>query len=56
MIRSIDYTKKRVNAGYKSIYLRNELIEQINDIAKEKDTSFNNIVVKMIEFCLQEGF
>ena len=56
MVRNIDYTKKRVNAGYKSIYLRTDLIDKINELAKEKDTSFNNIVVKMIEFCLQEGF
>ncbi len=56
MIKNIDYTRKKVSAGYKSIYLRNDLIEKIDNIAKEKDTSFNNVVVKMIEFCIQEGF
>ena len=47
-------TKKKVEAGYKTIYHKQTLIDQIDKIAKENDTSFNNVVVSMIESCLQE--
>ena len=47
-------TKKKVEAGYKTIYLKQTLIDQIDKIAKENGTSFNNVVVSMIESCLQE--
>ena len=48
-------TKKKVEAGYKTIYLPQELINQINDIAKQNETSFNNVVVSMIEQCLKDN-
>ncbi len=51
----IDFKKSKVNANYKTIYLKNEMIEKINKIANKNDTSFNNIVVNMIEYCLKEG-
>ena len=51
----IDFKKSKVNANYKTIYLKNEKIEKINKIANKNDTSFNNIVVNMIEYCLKEG-
>ena len=51
----IDFKKSKVNASYKTIYLKNETIEEINKIAKENDTSFNNIIVNMIEYCIKEG-
>ena len=51
----IDLKKSKVNANYKTIYLKNEMIEKINKIANKNDTSFNNIVVNMIEYCLKEG-
>ena len=47
-------TKKKVEAGYKTIYLRKSLIDEIERIAKENSTSFNNVVVSMIERCLEE--
>ena len=47
-------TKKKVEAGYKTIYLRQNVIEEIEKIARENDTSFNNVVVSMIERCLEE--
>ena len=47
-------TKKKVEAGYKTIYLRQNVIEEIEKIARENDTSFNNVVVSMIERCLAE--
>lgn len=51
----IDFKKSKVNASYKTIYLKNEMIDNINKIANENDTSFNNIVINMIEYCLKEG-
>lgn len=48
-------TKKKVAAGYKTIYLRQDLIDEIDLIAKNNSTSFNNVVVSMIERCLNES-
>lgn len=42
-------TKKKVQAGYKTLYITDELSEKINLLAKEYDTSFNNIVISIIE-------
>ena len=42
-------TKKKVQAGYKTLYITDELSEKINSLAKEYDTSFNNIVISIIE-------
>ena len=47
-------TRKKVEAGYKTIYLRQSLIDAVEKIAKENHTSFNNVVVSMIERCLEE--
>lgn len=47
-------TKKKVEAGYKTIYLRQDLIDKIDQIARENETSFNNVVVSMIESCLND--
>jgi len=48
-------TRKKVEAGYKTIYLRQEIIDEVEKIAAENETSFNNVVVSMIERCLEEG-
>lgn len=47
-------TRKKVEAGYKTIYLRQSLIDELEKIAQENNTSFNNVVVSMIEQCLEE--
>lgn len=47
-------TKQKVDSRYKTIYLRQSLIEEIEEIARENNTSFNNVVVSMIEQCLDE--
>ncbi len=47
-------TQKKVEAGYKTIYLRQSVIEAVEQIAKDNKTSFNNVVVSMIERCLEE--
>lgn len=48
-------TKQKVKAGYKTLYLPQALIDQIEDIAKAHGTSFNNVVVSMIRQCLRES-
>ena len=48
-------TKQKVAARSKSIYITETLIEQIEAIAKENETSFNNVVISMIEHCLAES-
>ena len=47
-------TKAKVAAVYKSIYIREELVKEIEKIAKENNTSFNNVVISMIEECLKK--
>ncbi len=42
-------TRKKVNAGYKTLYISDELAEKINKLAVRFDTSFNNIVISIIE-------
>ena len=42
-------TKQKVKAGYKSLYIEDELSEKINELAKKHDTSFNNVVISIIE-------
>ncbi len=42
-------TKKKVQAGYKTLYIKDELTEKINDLAAKYETSFNNIVISILE-------
>ena len=42
-------TKQKVKSGYKSLYISDELVEKLNKIASENDTSFNNVVISIIE-------
>ena len=42
-------------ARYKTVYLREKTIQEVEQIAKDNDTSFNNVVESMIEYCLQEN-
>ena len=47
-------TKKKVAATYKSSYIREDLVKQIEKIAKDNNTSFNNVIISMIEECLKK--
>ena len=47
-------TKDKVKSRYKTLYLSETLIEQIEQTAANNETSFNNVVVSMIEHCLNE--
>lgn len=55
MAINLDYKKEKVRASYKSLYLKDDLIEKIEKIAKENNSSFNNIVVSMLEYCVNEN-
>lgn len=47
-------TKEKEPKVYKSIYIKEAMVAQIEKIARENDTSFNNVVISMIEACLRE--
>lgn len=47
-------TKEKESASYKSLYIKDNLVKEIEKIAKENNTSFNNVVISMIEFCLKK--
>lgn len=50
----IKKTKQKVNSVYKSLYIKEDLAREIEKLAKAHDTSFNNIVISMIESCLDK--
>ncbi len=45
-------TKKKENSIYKSLYIKEDLVKKVEEIAKINNTSFNNVIISMIEFCL----
>lgn len=47
-------TKEKIPSTYKSIYIKEDLVKEIEKIAKENNTSFNNVVISMIEECLKK--
>lgn len=49
-----DQVKKREQSVNKSLYIKRSLVERIEKIAKETNTSFNNVVISMIESCLKD--
>ena len=46
-------TQNKEPAGYKSLYIKESLIKKIEKIAKDNNTSFNNVVISMVEHCLK---
>lgn len=48
-------TRKKVPSVYKSLYINEQLAERVEQMAKENETSFNNVVISMIEHCLAEN-
>ncbi len=42
-------TKEKVKAGYKTLYISDSLSEKIGELAKKHNTSYNNIVISIIE-------
>ena len=45
----IKKTKKKVSTKYRTLYITDELSESLNEIAKDNDTSFNNVVISILE-------
>lgn len=41
---------------YKTLYIKRSLAHRLEKIAAENQTSFNNVVVSMIESCLKEEY
>ena len=50
----IKQTKEKVKCSYKTLYISDALIQRVAEIAKEHNTSFNNVVISMIESCLND--
>lgn len=46
-------TKEKEPTSYKTLYLKESLVKEIEKIAKENNTSYNNVIVSMIETCLK---
>lgn len=46
--------KEEDKAIYKTIYIKPSLAACVEKIASENKTSFNNVVISMIESCLKE--
>ena len=47
-------TNNKQPASYKSLYIKETLIKEIERIAQRYNTSFNNVVISMIEECLNK--
>ena len=47
-------TKKKKSSIYNSLYIKEKLSKKIEEIAKINNTSYNNVIISMIEFCLLE--
>ncbi len=48
-------TRNKVESVYKTLYISQELVNAVDKMAAESKTSFNNIVVSMVEYCLNES-
>ena len=46
-------TKGKEPSTYKTLNLKEVLVKEIEKIANDNKTSFNNVVVSMIETCLK---
>ena len=51
---TIKNTKCKESAVYKSLYIKEDLVKEIERIAKDNNTSFNNVIISMIEYCLKK--
>jgi len=50
----IKNTKQKDPAIYKTLYIKQSLADKIEKIANENETSWNNVVISMIESYLKE--
>jgi len=54
MTWTLKKTKEKVKCSYKTLYIADHVIDELNKIAKDNGTSFNNVIISMIESCLDE--
>ena len=47
-------TKEKVKCSYKTLYISDNLADKVSKIAQDNGTSFNNVIISMIESCLDE--
>lgn len=52
---TIKKTKNKETSSYKTLYIKDQLIKKIEKIAKDYNTSFNNVVISMIEACVEDN-
>ena len=45
-------TRQKDPASYKSLYIKDSLLKEVEKIAEKNNTSFNNVVISMIEACI----
>lgn len=50
----IKKTKCKEATQYKTLYIKERLVNKIDEIARENNTSFNNVVISMLEYCLED--
>ena len=57
MVMAVRFTynqaQNKEEATYKSLYIKKSLVEKIDRIAMTNNTSWNNVVISMIEYCLE---
>jgi len=51
---TVKKTQGKEPSTYKTLYIKESLVQKVEEIAKENDTSWNNVVISMIESCLAE--
>lgn len=49
-------TKERGESMYKVIYIKEKLVEELEVLAAHNETGFNNVVISMIEACMDEKY
>ena len=47
-------TRRKIKSVYKTLYISQEFVDAIDKMASENETSFNNVVISMVEYCLAE--
>lgn len=48
-------TKKKDVSVHRSLYIKESLMEEVEKIAIENNTSINNVIISMIEFCIKDS-
>ena len=51
----IKATQAKEESIYKTLYIKKNLADKIDLLAKENNTSWNNVVISMIESCLNNN-